>query len=66
MKSGGAHVNTSCYLNPGLLYTMHTLKFHMILMHDRGIDKRQIERKETERQETDREKGNDPDDLPRY
>ena len=26
--------STSCYLNPGLLYTMHTLKFHMILMHD--------------------------------
>jgi len=24
MKSGGAHVSTSCYLNPGLLYTMHT------------------------------------------
>ena len=23
-----------CYLNPGLLYTMHTLRFHMILMHD--------------------------------
>ena len=34
MKSGGAHVSTSCYLNPGLLYTMHTFKFHMILMHD--------------------------------
>ena len=34
MKSGGAHVSTSCYLNPGLLYTMHTLRFHMILMHD--------------------------------
>ena len=34
MKSGGAHVSTSCYLNPGLLYTMHTLWFHMILMHD--------------------------------
>ena len=34
MKSGGAHVSTSCYLNAGLLYTMHTLKFHMILMHD--------------------------------
>ena len=34
MKSGGAHVSTSFYLNPGLLYTMHTLKFHMILMHD--------------------------------
>ena len=34
MKSGGAHVSTSYYLNPGLLYTMHTLRFHMILMHD--------------------------------
>ena len=34
MKSGGAHIGTSCYLNPGLLYTMHTLRFHMILMHD--------------------------------
>ena len=34
MKSGGAHVSTSCYLNPCLLYTMHTLRFHMILMHD--------------------------------
>ena len=31
MKS---HVSTSCYLNPVLLYTMHTLRFHMILMHD--------------------------------
>ena len=26
MKSGGAHVSTACYLNPGLLYTMHTLQ----------------------------------------
>ena len=34
MKSDGAHVSTSCYLNPGLLYTMHTLRFHMILVHD--------------------------------
>ena len=34
MKYGGAHVSTSCFLNPGLLYTMHTLRFHMILMHD--------------------------------
>ena len=33
MKSGGAHVSASCYLNPGLLYTMHTLRFPMILMH---------------------------------
>ena len=24
MKSGWAHESTSCYLNPGLLYTMHT------------------------------------------
>ena len=31
---GGAHVSTSCYLNAGLLYTMHTLRFHMILMPD--------------------------------
>ena len=23
MKSGGEHLSTSCYLNPGLLYTMH-------------------------------------------
>ena len=34
MKSGGAHVSTSCYFNPGLLYTMHTLRFNMILLHD--------------------------------
>ena len=34
MKSGGADVSTSCYLDPGLLYTMHTLRFHMILIHD--------------------------------
>ena len=34
MKSGGPHVSTSCYLNPGLLYTMHTLRFHMFLIHD--------------------------------
>ena len=34
MKSGGAHVSASCYLNPGLLYTMQTLRFHVILMHD--------------------------------
>ena len=27
-------VSTSCYLNPCLLYTMHTLRFHMILVHD--------------------------------
>ena len=27
MKSGGAHVSTSCYLYPSLLYTMHTLRF---------------------------------------
>ena len=32
MKSGGAHVSTSCLSNPGLLYNM--LTFHMILMHD--------------------------------
>ena len=35
MKSGGAQVSTSYYLNPSLLYTMHTLRFHMILRHDR-------------------------------
>ena len=23
MKYGGAHVSTFCYVNPGLLYTMH-------------------------------------------
>ena len=34
MKSGGAYVSTSCYLNPDLLYTLHALRFHMILMHD--------------------------------
>ena len=34
MKSGGANVSTSCYLNPGLLYTMHTLWF--ILHHKRS------------------------------
>ena len=33
MKSGGAHVGISCFSNPGLLYTMHTLRYHMILMH---------------------------------
>ena len=27
-------VSTYCYLNPGLLYTMHTGRFKMILMHD--------------------------------
>ena len=32
--SGRAHLSTSCYLNPGLLYTMHTLRFYMILLHD--------------------------------
>ena len=26
MKSGGAHVSTFCYLNPGLLYTMHAFQ----------------------------------------
>ena len=35
MKSGGSHVSTSCYLNPGLLYSMHTLRFYMILIHDK-------------------------------
>ena len=34
MKSGGAQLITSCYLDPGLLYTMHALRFHMLLMHD--------------------------------
>ena len=36
MKSGGAHVGTSCYLTAGLLYAMHTLRLHMmILVHDK-------------------------------
>ena len=27
LKSVGAHVSTSCFLNHGLLYTMHALRF---------------------------------------
>ena len=34
MKSDGAHVGTLCYLNPSLVYTMHTLRFNMILIYD--------------------------------
>ena len=42
MKSGGAHVSNSYYSNPGLLYTMYILRFHMMIkMYDQ---QREIER----------------------
>ena len=57
MKSVGAHVSTSCYLNPNLLYTLQTLlRFHMILMHERERRKKREREGKREREKKMRER----------